>query len=168
VEQGGHKARPYNTKPVPGQPVRCPQIRRGTYLGVPHLVHGQWAVSNRLCGRRTSVRYDPNKHRRRSIRLQSYDYTQAGAYFVTICTQHRECLLGAIVEGDMVLNDAGCLIQAVWQRLPQRFPTIELGAYGVMPNHFHAIVILVVTSPMDAPSVDAQAVGASLVDAPLG
>jgi len=100
--------------------------------------------------------------------LQSYDYTQAGAYFVTICTQHRECLLGAIVEGDMVLNDAGCLIQAVWQRLPQRFPTIELGAYGVMPNHFHAIVILVVTSPMDAPSVDAQAVGASLVDAPLG
>jgi REP element-mobilizing transposase RayT len=87
--------------------------------------------------------YDPNKHHRRSIRLQGYDYSTPGAYFVTICVQHRACLFGAMVNGEMRLNDAGQMIQTCWEQLPQRFPTLRLDAYIVMPNHFHAIAVLV-------------------------
>lgn len=53
------------------------------------------------------MKYDPAKHHRRSIRLQGYDYSQAGAYFVTICTWQRECLFGEIVNGEMQLNPWG-------------------------------------------------------------
>jgi REP-associated tyrosine transposase len=82
-------------------------------------------------------------HHRRSIRLQGYDYTQAGAYFVTICTQNRECLFGKVVDGEMVLNDAGQITQEIWNGLPGRFPTVELDQSVVMPNHIHGILILV-------------------------
>ena len=51
------------------------------------------------------MKYDPDKHHRRSIRLPGYDYTSAGAYFVTVCVRGGECLLGHIVDGDMRLND---------------------------------------------------------------
>jgi putative transposase len=73
-------------------------------------------------------------HHRRSIRLQGYNYAQAGAYFVTICTQNRECLFGEVVDGAMILNDAGRMVEAIWDRLPDRFPFIELDQFGVMPN----------------------------------
>lgn len=53
------------------------------------------------------MKYDQVTHNRRSIRLKGYDYSQAGAYFVTICTHDRQCLFGEIVDGQMVLNDAG-------------------------------------------------------------
>jgi REP element-mobilizing transposase RayT len=81
-------------------------------------------------------------HHRRSIRLQRYDYAQAGAYFVTICTQNRECLLGEVVDGEMILNDAGRTVQSMWDSLPDRFPFIELDQFGVMPNHVHGIIVL--------------------------
>jgi hypothetical protein len=55
--------------------------------------------------------YDPEKHHRRSIRLKEYDYAQPGAYFVTICTQNRECMYGEIVDGEMRLNDAGRMVR---------------------------------------------------------
>jgi putative transposase len=84
----------------------------------------------------------PDIHHRRSIRLQGYDYAQAGAYFVTICTQDRECLFGKVVNGEMVLNDAGRMVQAVWDGLPGRFPFIELDQFCVMPNHVHGIIVL--------------------------
>ena len=100
--------------------------------------------------------YDPDKHHRRSIRLQGYDYSTPGAYFVTICVQHRICLFGAVVNDAIQLNDAGQMIQACWELLPQRFPTLALDAYVVMPNHFHAIAILV-----EAPLGDVQGVPAS-------
>lgn len=53
------------------------------------------------------MKYDADKHRRRSIRLKGYDYSQAGAYFVTICTRNRDCLFGEIVDGQMRLNQLG-------------------------------------------------------------
>jgi REP-associated tyrosine transposase len=81
-------------------------------------------------------------HHRRSIRLQGYNYAQAGAYFVTICTQNRECLFGEVVDGAMILNDAGRMVEAIWDRLPDRFPFIELDQFGVMPNHVHGIIVL--------------------------
>jgi REP element-mobilizing transposase RayT len=89
--------------------------------------------------------YDPNRHHRRSIRLKGYDYSQAGAYFITLCTQDRACLFGRVVNGEMRLNDAGRMVLAEWHRLPERFPHLVLDAFVVMPNHVHGI--LVITDP---------------------
>jgi len=85
--------------------------------------------------------YDPQIHHRRSIRLQGYDYSSAGAYFVTLVTWRRECLFGEIVNGEMVLNDFGKIIQWEWLELPKRFRYIELGEFIIMPNHLHFILI---------------------------
>lgn len=87
--------------------------------------------------------YNPQKHHRRSIRLKGYDYSQAGLYFVTICTQNRACLFGKIENGVMILNDAGKMIKTEWLTLPERFKNIALHEYIVMPNHFHAILEIV-------------------------
>jgi putative transposase len=94
-------------------------------------------------------------HHRRSVRLQGYDYAQAGAYFVTICTQDRECSLGKVVDGEMALSDAGRMVQSVWEGLPGRFPTVELDQFVVMPNHIHGILVLV-GAQFIAPTVHAQ------------
>ena len=91
--------------------------------------------------------YDPQRHHRRSIRLKGYDYSQPGAYFVTLCTRDRARLFGQVVGDDMVLNDPGRMVQAIWESIPQRFPTIELDTYVVMPNHFHAIVVICEAAP---------------------
>jgi REP element-mobilizing transposase RayT len=93
------------------------------------------------------VKYNPDKHHRRTIRLQGYDYTASGAYFVTICTHQRQCLFGEIVGGEMRLNVLGHLIHANWQHLPHHFPSLILDAFVVMPNHIHGILVL--TNPPD-------------------
>ncbi len=85
-------------------------------------------------------KFDPKLHHRRSVRLQGYDYSQAGAYFVTIVTHQRECLFGEIAGGNMRLNEAGKIVQWEWLNLSQRFDYVELGAFVVMPNHFHGLV----------------------------
>ena len=87
------------------------------------------------------MKYNPQIHHRKSIRLRGYDYSQAGAYFITICVKDRECLFGEINDGEMTLNDAGKMIDKWWQKIPEKFPDIELHEYVVMPNHFHAIVV---------------------------
>ncbi len=84
--------------------------------------------------------FDPQKHHRRSIRMPDYDYSQPGAYFITIVTHGRECLFGEIAGGEMHLNDAGQMVWEVWNSLPARYPQIATGAAVVMPNHFHGIV----------------------------
>jgi len=99
------------------------------------------------------MQYDPDKHHptgtlrsRRSIRLKGYDYAEAGAYFVTICAQNRECLFGEIVDGEMRVNDAGKVIARWWEELPHKFPSVDLDEFVVMPNHFHGIVVITDTS----------------------
>ena len=89
-----------------------------------------------------SMRYNPDKHHRRSIRLKEYDYSQTGAYFITICTQDRQCLFGEIVDNEMVLIDAGQMIQNVWNELPIYYPGVGINAFQIMPNHIHGIVIV--------------------------
>jgi putative transposase len=84
--------------------------------------------------------YNPDRHHRRSIRLKGYDYTQAGAYFVTVCAQNRECLLGDVVDGNLVLNAAGEIVCRVWNALPTKYPGIEIDEFVVMPNHMHGII----------------------------
>jgi REP element-mobilizing transposase RayT len=95
--------------------------------------------------------YDPTQHHRRSIRLPAYDYAQAGAYFVTVCTQNRECLLGEVVEGAMVLNEPGRMVETVWRELPQQYPGVEVDTFVVMPNHVHGIIMLVGAGPCACP-----------------
>lgn len=80
--------------------------------------------------------------RRRSIRLQDYDYAQAGAYFVTICTRNREYLFGEVVDAEMRLNGVGQMARTVWNELPARFPCVCLDAFIVMPNHIHGIIMV--------------------------
>jgi REP element-mobilizing transposase RayT len=86
--------------------------------------------------------FNPQRHHRRSIRLPGYDYTSPGAYFVTICVQNRECLLGQVIDGGMMVDPAGSVVQQTWNDLPRRFPSVELDAFVVMPNHVHGIIVL--------------------------
>lgn len=89
-----------------------------------------------------SQRYNPDRHHRHSLRLHGYDYTRAGAYFVTICTRNRECLFGQIIAGQMQFNAWGKIVEDEWLQTPTLRPGVELDDFVVMPNHFHAIVIL--------------------------
>jgi len=88
------------------------------------------------------MKFDPQKHHRRSIRLADYDYSQPGAYFITTVTRGRECLFGEIIESEMRLSEAGHIVWQIWNSLPVRYPQIASGAAVVMPNHFHGIVII--------------------------
>ena len=96
--------------------------------------------------------YDPAIHHRQSIRLDGYDYTQPGAYFVTICTHNRENLFGEIVQGEMRLNDYGRMVDSTWHDLIHHVDGIELGEFVVMPNHIHGIIIIVGANPVGAGS----------------
>jgi REP element-mobilizing transposase RayT len=88
-------------------------------------------------------KFDPNKHHRKSIRLQGFDYSQAGAYFVTMVVQGRECLFGEIVDGEMNLNEYGEIVQKWWNEIPIHFLNVELGAFVIMPNHVHGIIWII-------------------------
>jgi len=81
-----------------------------------------------------------NIHHRRSIRLQMYDYAQAGAYFVTVVTQDRSCLFGEIVDGAVDFNGAGKYVQSCWMEIPSHFPHVALDEFVAMPNHVHGII----------------------------
>ncbi len=84
--------------------------------------------------------FHPHKHHRKSIRLKGYDYSQAGLYFIAMCVQNRECLFGKVENHEMILNDAGQMIEHQWEILPQRFKNVQLHESTVMPNHFHGIL----------------------------
>ena len=88
------------------------------------------------------MKFDPDVHHRRSLRLQGFDYRSAGAYFVTICTSERLCTLGAVVDQAVDLSREGAIIQEVWRSLPDRFAGGETDAFVVMPNHVHGVIVL--------------------------
>lgn len=79
---------------------------------------------------------------RQSIRLKYFNYSQHGAYFITICTYKRTCLFGNIVNGQMILNDYGKIVKEEWLESQHKRPEIKLDEFVVMPNHFHGIVII--------------------------
>lgn len=87
------------------------------------------------------MNYNPGKHHRRSIRLKGFDYSQPGAYFITLCVQDRICLFGDITDGILVLNDAGRMIEEWFFEIGHKFQDIQTDVYVVMPNHFHCIVL---------------------------
>ncbi|MEX1003671.1 MAG: hypothetical protein WDZ35_16245 [Crocinitomicaceae bacterium] len=86
--------------------------------------------------------YNPNIHHRRSIRLKGYDYSTAGAYFITLCTQDRAPLFGEIAGGEMMLNEYGNIALEEWHKTPDIRPNIGLGEFIVMPDHMHGIIII--------------------------
>ena len=88
------------------------------------------------------MRTDISGNHRRSIRVKDYDYSQAGAYFITICTHDRACLFGKIVDGKMTLNDAGRMAESCWEDIPDHFPHADLDEFVIMPNHIHGTIIL--------------------------
>ena len=102
------------------------------------------------------MRYDPTRHHRRSIRLFGYDYRGAGAYFVTICTQNRECVFGEVVQGQTNLNGSGQMVESVWRQFPQQYTGVEVDGFVVMPNHVHGIITLVGAGPRACPDGSGQ------------
>jgi len=85
----------------------------------------------------------PKEHHRRSLRLKGYDYSQAGAYFVTICAYGKACLFGEIESGVMRLNEYGEIVASEWMKSAELRLEIDCGEFVVMPNHFHGIVCIV-------------------------
>jgi len=88
------------------------------------------------------MKYNPDIHHRRSIRLKGYDYTQAGAYFITMCVKDRACLFGQIENSVMNINEFGDMVIDVWQWLPEQYPYVSICEFIIMPNHFHCILII--------------------------
>ncbi len=100
------------------------------------------------------MRYNPRVHNRHSIRLKGYDYSQAAFYFITICTQHREHFFGEIGNRKMILNDAGVMIQTVWDEIPEYYKGINIHTSQIMPDHIHGIIQIMEvgsTPPVGAP-----------------
>ncbi|NIO48707.1 MAG: hypothetical protein GTN73_04610 [Candidatus Aminicenantes bacterium] len=79
---------------------------------------------------------------RNSLRLKGYDYSQPGAYFITICTENNICYLGNIVDGVTISYPISDVIQEIWQEIPKRFRGVDLDAFIIMPNHVHGIIII--------------------------
>ena len=88
-------------------------------------------------------KYNPDKHKRRSIRLKGYDYSREGLYFITICCQNRAHYFGEIINGEMQLNEIGEIAQKCWRDIPNHFKNVLLHTFVVMPNHIHGIIEIV-------------------------
>ncbi|MEK6682953.1 MAG: transposase, partial [Nitrospirota bacterium] len=86
--------------------------------------------------------YNPEIHHRRTIRLRNYDYRQNGAYFVTVCVRNKECVLGNIINGKMVLSETGKIVSEYWFEISKHFHNVKLDEFCVMPNHIHGILLL--------------------------
>ena len=80
---------------------------------------------------------------RRSHRLPEYDYSQPGAYFVTILVKDRQCIFGEIFDGDVHLSAEGKIVEQIWKQIPQHHENVELDVFVVMPNHLHGIIWLI-------------------------
>lgn len=92
-------------------------------------------------------------HNRRRIRLKGYDYSQAGLYFVTICTQNRECIFGEIKNDVMILNNFGEIIHDEWIKTENIRNDININQFIIMPNHIHAIIEITRRGVLNTPHV---------------
>jgi REP-associated tyrosine transposase len=97
------------------------------------------------------MRNDFEKHSRRSIRLTGYDYSQEGAYFVTLCTNGLRCLFGEVKDDEMVSNEFGQIVQTCWDKLPELYPQAVFDMFVLMPNHIHGIVVIEVGAIHELP-----------------
>ena len=97
------------------------------------------------------VNPNPSSPHRKNLRIPDFDYSQPGAYFVTIVTKDRKTLFGQIVDGEMALNDIGRMVEEVWIAIPSHFPNVELGEFVIMPNHIHGIISITVGATHASP-----------------
>ena len=79
---------------------------------------------------------------RKNLRLKHYDYTKPGAYFVTICCAERQCMLGKVCDDDVIPSEVGRLVSVHWLHIEERFPSVQLDAFVLMPNHVHGVLLL--------------------------
>jgi REP-associated tyrosine transposase len=107
-----------------------------------------------LC--RKTMKFDPDRHHRRSIRLPGYDYSQPGTYFITICTYQREYTLSTIHNRTVNLSPTGQVVERYWRVLPERFLFIELDTFVIMPNHLHGIIVINDRGSWDGTSPDGR------------
>jgi putative transposase len=98
----------------------------------------RWICTQNISG--INMTFNPDIHHRQSIRLQKYDYSQAGLYFITICTDNRQSLFGKIINGEMLLNDAGIIARNEWQKTAEMRPNVVSDEFVIMPNHLHGII----------------------------
>ena len=99
----------------------------------------------------------PPLPRRKTIRLQNYDYSQNGAYFVTICTAHKLPLFGVVRRGDPCgrppvpvyaeLSEIGRIVESYLTEIPSHYPDVHLASYVIMPDHIHMILVLTQNQP---------------------
>ncbi len=82
------------------------------------------------------------KYNRKSIRLNSYDYSKNGYYFVTVCTQNRWNIFGEIKNKKMIPNDIGKMIIKIWNEIPNNYDGIEIDEFVLMPDHLHGILVI--------------------------
>jgi len=101
-------------------------------------------------------KYNPNIHHRRSIRLQGYDYSGEGLYFITICCHNKVCLFGHVVNGTMVLNEYGQIAFSEWMKTPEIRPNVELDEFIVMPNHIHVIIRITRRGELHSPNIESN------------
>ncbi|PJG85824.1 transposase [Conservatibacter flavescens] len=105
------------------------------------------------------MKFNPNIHKRRSIRLKDYNYASEGCYFITICCAERRPLFGMVRDNQTILNEYGLLAQQEWVNTANKRINVELGEFIFMPNHMHGIVIItddtsrgVCNTPLQSPS----------------
>jgi len=91
------------------------------------------------------------------LRLQSYDYSKPGFYFITVCTPQREHLFGKVEDGEMILNECGIIANKYWKNMEHQFPQCRTHAFVVMPNHIHGIIeILPISKPVGKRSIEIE------------
>ena len=83
-----------------------------------------------------------NRYRTQSSRLEGYDYTRNGAYFITVCTRNKIPCFGAICDGEMILSEIGIIVNDCWLKIQEHFPNICLDEFIIMPDHIHGIIII--------------------------
>lgn len=86
------------------------------------------------------MKFNPDIHHRKSLRLKHYDYRQNGLYFITICCKDRQCLFGNIVANEMNLNNLGEMVRECWLKIPNYYSQVNLHQFVIMPNHIHGII----------------------------
>ncbi|MCH9008587.1 hypothetical protein IIA29_11380 [candidate division KSB1 bacterium] len=95
-----------------------------------------------------------NKYRIKSTRLQGWDYSRNGYYFVTICVKNRECAFGKIEDDEMVLSDIGKMTEQCWRGIPEHFPFVKLDEFIIMPNHIHGIIVIAKDEDVDPANIE--------------
>jgi len=103
------------------------------YKTIAYTYNLQWTVMSQ----------EIDFHHRQATRLSGYDYSQSGAHFVTICTFERQCTLSSVIDGKVQWSQAGTIVWACWNDLPNNYPHVELDSFVIMPNHVHGVLHLI-------------------------